>query len=208
MDSMKKMLLASDLKQVLGKISFLFDKPFDQMKVIYITTATNVYPEENKGWFFEEKKAFRNLGIKLIEYDIKGKSEDSVTELIKDADVVCVTGGNTYYLLEHMQKCNFKSAIVSYLKAGGLYIGCSAGSIVACPTIDFIGDMDDSNEANLTDYSGFGLVPFNIMPHIDHPKFSAKTKELIQKSNNAQIPIIALRDNQAILINDHCIEIL
>ena len=208
MNPMKKMLLASDLKQVLEKISFLFDKPFSQIRVVYITTATNVYAEKNKGWFFEEMRAFQGLGVQLIEYDIRGKSEDNVTELIKDADVVCVTGGNTYYLLEHMQKCNFKSVIISYLKAGGLYVGCSAGSIVTCPTIDFIGDMDDSDEANLTDYTGLGLVPFNIMPHIDHPKFGTKAKELIQKYNNAQVPIIALRDNQAILISDNCIEIL
>src|ERR1700722_5790287 len=121
MNRMKKMLLTSDLKQVLGKIAFLFDKPFDQMRVIYITTAANVYAEENKGWFFKEIQAFRDMRINLTEYDIAGKSEDSVRAMIKDADVVCVTGGNSYYLLEHMQKCNFKSAIISYLNTGGLY---------------------------------------------------------------------------------------
>ena len=202
------MLLTSDLKQVLGKIAFLFDKPFDQMRVIYITTAANVYAEENKGWFFKEIQAFRDMRINLTEYDIAGKSEDSVRAMIKDADVVCVTGGNSYYLLEHMQKCNFKSAIISYLNTGGLYIGCSAGSVVTCPTIDFIADMDDPTEANLTDYTGLGLVPFNIMPHIDHPIFSAKAKELIRKISHSQVPIIALRDTQAILVTDNCIEIL
>ena len=205
---MKKMVLTSDLKQVLEKISFLFNKPLGQMRVVYITTATNVYADENKGWFFEEMQAFQDLGIQLIKYDIKEKSAHSVTDLIKDADAVCVTGGNTFYLLEHMQKCNFKAAITAYLKSGGLYIGCSAGSIVTCPTIDYITDMDDPREANLTDYAGLGLVPFNIVPHIDHPKFSAVAKEVIQKYNNAQIPLIALRDNQAIIISDNCIEIL
>ncbi len=198
------MLLTSDLKQVLGRISRLFQKPLDQIKVVYITTATNVYKDEHKAWFFEEMRAFRGLGVELIELDILGKSEGDVKELIKDADTVCVTGGNTYYLLEHMQKCNFKSIIISYLNSGGLYIGCSAGSVVMCPTIDFIGDMDDPNDANITDYTGLGLVPFNIMSHLDHPRFSTKAKELVQKSS---IPIIALKDSQAILVNDNCIEI-
>ncbi len=43
---------------------------------------------------------------------------------------------------------------------------------------------------------------------IDHPEFSAKAKGVIQKSNNVQVPIISLSDNQAILISDNCIEIL
>jgi dipeptidase E len=107
-----------------------------------------------------------------------------------------------------MQKCNFKSAIVSYLKAGGLYIGCSAGSVVMCPTIDYIHDMDDPSEANLTDYSGLDLVPFNIMPHVDHPRFSETAKEGIRKYSNAQVPIFALRDSQAILISNNCVKVL
>jgi dipeptidase E len=202
---MKKILLTSDLKQVTGKISHLFNKPLDQTKVIYITTATNVYANEHKGWFFEERLALQALGIELLELDILDKSEDSVAKLMKDADAVCVTGGNTYYLLEHMQKCNFKTLITAYLESGGLYIGCSAGSVVMCPTIDFIGDMDDKNDANITEYTGLGLVQFNIMPHIDHPMFSAKAKEMILKSS---IPIIALKDSQAILVTDNCVEII
>lgn len=205
---MKKMLLTSDMKQLLGRISFLFDKPLNQLKVIYITTAANVYSEEHKGWFYEGMQAFRDMQIKLIEYDIKEKSEDDVTARIKGADVVCVAGGNTYYLLEHMQKCNFKSAIISYLNAGGFYFGCSAGSVVTCPTIDFIGDMDDPAEADLTDCTGLGLVPFNIMPHMDNPYFSAKAKELIKKSSSSETPLFALRDDEALLITDNCIEIL
>jgi dipeptidase E len=203
---MKKMFLTSSLSEMAYKIPSLINKPCSEVKFIYIITATNVY--ENKDWFFKEIDALNSIGFNLIKYDIAGKNETEVKDVIKSADVVCVTGGNTYYLLEQMNKCHFKSIILPYLESGGLYIGCSAGSIVACPEIGFIGEMDDKNKANLQSYKGLELVQFNIMPHADHPYFSTLVKELIDEYKNSLTPIIGLKDSQALMVCDNSIEFI
>lgn len=192
---------------VMPEMGFIFQKPLKDLKVICIPTAANIYSEENKAWLYEEMQSFPDLGIKLTQFDIEGKTLEDVQTAIQDADVVYVTGGNTYYLLEHMQKCNFKTAIIPFLEKGGIYIGSSAGMVAACPHIDFIADMDDPTQAQLEDFAGLGLVEFNIMPHTDHPKYGPKALEIMTNYKSGNLPIIGLRDNQAVLIVDNSIEI-
>jgi dipeptidase E len=202
----KKLILGSYIGSVIDKLTFLFEKPLDQLKIVCIPTAANIYAADKKDWLFEEMKSFTDLGMKLTEFDILGKTEKEVADQIKDADIVYVTGGNTYYLIEQMQKCNFKSTIKSFLETGGFYIGSSAGMVVTCPTIDFIGDLDDPAKASTTDYSGLGLVDFKIFPHVDHPKYKEKIRDIIKKLENVENSIFGLSDNQALLITNNFIE--
>lgn len=201
------LFLASKLQGTLTAVRSRFPKPLEECHVICIPTAANVYAPEKRAWLTEEMDVVRAAGANLDVYDIEGKSAAEVAEKLEAADIIYVTGGNAYSLLEHMQKCHFKAALNAFLKRGGIYIGASAGAVVTCPRIDFIGDMDNPALANPTSYQGMSLVPFLLMVHTDHPKYGSMAMELLQKidpSENA----IALTDSQALWITNNVTELI
>ena len=197
-----KLLLCSHAGTVIDKADFLFPQPVSNLKTICITTAANVYADDRKGWLHDEMQSFTKAGFQLIEYDLKDKTRQQVIDKLSDADVIYVTGGNSYYLLEHMVACDFETILRDRLADGALYIGSSAGMVVACPSIDFIGHLDDPAQANLTDYTGLGLIDFNLMPHTDHPKYKDQISQLILDAQKSGVPILGLKDSQALYI-DH-----
>jgi dipeptidase E len=77
-------------------------------------------------------------------------------------EAVFVGGGNTYALLKRMREAGLIEPIRDRARAGLLYLGSSAGSNLAGPTIL---TTNDWNVVALTEFEALGLVPFNINPH-------------------------------------------
>lgn len=82
------------------------------------------------------------------------------------ADAVFVGGGNTFRLLECLYRHDLIGAIRRAVDAGMPYIGSSAGSIVACPTLKTTKDMPVVEPPS---FDALGLVPFQISPHFQDP---------------------------------------
>lgn len=83
-------------------------------------------------------------------------------EAVRNAEVIVVGGGNTWQLVRMMHDNRLMDAIRKKVANGTPYIGWSAGSNVACPTLQTTNDMP------VVDPKGFhcmGLVPFQINPH-------------------------------------------
>jgi dipeptidase E len=83
-------------------------------------------------------------------------------EAVQNADAIVVGGGNTWQLVRMMHDNRLMDAIRQKVEQGVPYIGWSAGSNVACPTLRTTNDMP------VIDPKGFdciGLVPFQINPH-------------------------------------------
>lgn len=81
---------------------------------------------------------------------------------VKEAEAIVVGGGNTWQLARMMNDQDLMQVIKEKVEAGTPYIGWSAGSNVACPTLRTTNDMP------IIDPKGFdciGLVPFQINPH-------------------------------------------
>jgi len=81
---------------------------------------------------------------------------------IEQADAIAVGGGNTFALLKRMYEANIVDAIRAKVHAGTPFVGWSAGSNVACPTIRTTNDMPIVQPPSLR---AIGLVPFQINPH-------------------------------------------
>ena len=147
-------------------------------------------------------RALRQLrGIGILEENIwffqlnrKVKNSD-----LKDIDAIYVLGGNTFDYLHRIRKTGLDKKIKDFVKKGGIYLGLSAGSYVACPTIEAATwKRADNNAIGLKNLNGLNLVPFLITAHFEE-KYRKVIKEAAQ---NTKYPIIALTDKQAVLIEN------
>jgi len=81
---------------------------------------------------------------------------------LADVDALFMGGGNTYALLQRLRGAGLLEAIRDRVVAGMPYMGASAGSNVAGPTIL---TTNDWNVVGLDRFDAIGLVGFNINPH-------------------------------------------
>jgi dipeptidase E len=101
---------------------------------------------------------FREMGYVLQPIH---RMRSARTAVLK-AEAIVVGGGNTFQLLKLLHAKGLISAIRSRVRAGVPYIGWSAGSNVACPTMRTTNDMPIVEPASL---NAAGVVPFQINPH-------------------------------------------
>lgn len=163
-----KLLLTSQGIQEGFKDVFLslLPKSPNDVSVSYINTAA--FGEDgDKSWVNNAKKQLQSLGVSNIEdLDFRGKNSDDLYKTLSQKDIILVNGGNTFYLLKYAMESGFDKVIKRLVKEGKIYIGVSAGSYIACPTIEQAHwKHQDRNDFNVTDLTGFNLVPFLITAH-------------------------------------------
>lgn len=192
---MKTILLTSAGMNVKEEILKIFPKPVSQIKIAHIITASKI--EKNLSYLEKENQAMREAGFNVENIDIEGKNENELRVLFNDKDVIYVQGGNTFYLLKHVKASGFDKVVKELIEKGIIYIGVSAGSYIACPTIEMAyWKHPDKNTVGLTDLTGLSLVPFLLSVHFD-PKYA---KILKKEISSAKYPARILTDNQAILV--------
>jgi dipeptidase E len=81
---------------------------------------------------------------------------------LESVEALFVGGGNTYALLKRLRESRLLGAIQERVHHGVPYMGSSAGSNVAGPTIL---TTNDWNVVGLDRFEALGLVPFNLNPH-------------------------------------------
>jgi len=84
---------------------------------------------------------------------------------IEEMQGVYVGGGNSFLLIRDLHEMGLVSPIRDRVLAGAPYLGVSAGSNVACPTMMTTNDMPIVLPPS---FESFGIVPFQINPHY-HP---------------------------------------
>jgi dipeptidase E len=129
---------------------------------------------------------------------------------IDEADAIFVGGGNTFRLLKGLYDFDLISPIRRRVAAGVPYIGSSAGSIVACPTLKTTKDMPVVQPPS---FEALGLVPFQISPHYLDPDPSSthmgETQEerILQFLEENEAPVIGLREGSMLRIQDGAISL-
>ena len=196
----KTLLLTSAGMAMKGEIIKLLQRPAYDVSVAFITTAYIYRKEENPDYVNKDLIIMKEMGFNIEEIDIEGRSEAQVYNLLKNKDIIFVEGGNTFYLLKAMRTCNFERVIRKLLKEGKVYIGVSAGSIVAGKTIKTAGWKDaDKNIVGLKNLKGLNLVPFDIFVHYS-PEHAEIIAQKLPDPKNRLKKLRILTDEQAILV--------
>jgi dipeptidase E len=117
---------------------------------------------------------------------------------VRAARVLFVGGGNTFRLLAALRRAELLDVVRDRVQNGRLtYIGSSAGSNVAAPTIRTTNDMPI---VGVPDLRAFNLVPFQINPHfIDADAASThmgetRAQRLEQFLEENDVPVVGLRE--------------
>jgi dipeptidase E len=88
--------------------------------------------------------------------------DDRPLDVLERAEALFMGGGNTYALLKRLRESDLLPVIRERVRGGMPYVGASAGSNVAGPTIL---TTNDWNVVALERFEALGLVAFNINPH-------------------------------------------
>lgn len=109
---------------------------------------------------YEAKVAarFEQIGVRVRSVH----RQSDPREAIRRAQAICVGGGNTFALAKKMQEQGLVREIADKISSGTPYVGWSAGSNVACPTICTTNDMPIVQPES---FDAIGAVKFQINPH-------------------------------------------
>lgn len=220
-----------------GNINFVSNEDFILMRLLLISNSTNAGEEYLKYPVPEIKKflGMKTLSCAFIPYAgvsitfedytnrVRGRFEeaghqiisthevDNPAELIVNSDAVVVGGGNTWQLLKLIQDHGLIKAVQNAVMAGKPYIGWSAGSNMACPTIRTTNDMPIIQPL---DFNAFNFIPFQINPHyLDaNPEGhagetrEARIEEFIEI--NREIYVLGLREGTMLRIEGKKVELI
>ena len=115
-----------------------------ESRIIFIPFAgVNIggmaYPESYDAYESKVRNVFRTK-FGLENFTSVHHFDDKV-KAVNEADCIVVGGGNTFHLVAEMHRYGLMDAIRDRALAGVPYMGWSAGSNVACPTLCTTNDM-------------------------------------------------------------------
>ena len=139
------------------------------------------------------RKRFETLGFRLESIH---RAPDK-RAAVESADALFIGGGNTFRLLKSLYDNDLLEPIRRRVEAGMPYIGSSAGTVVACPTIRTTNDMPILEPPSL---AALGLVWFQVNCHYLDPDpgstHMGETREVrlreFHEENNT--PVVGLRE--------------
>jgi dipeptidase E len=152
------------------------------------------------------RQRFKAMGLEL-------ESAHEVADprqAVKDAEAVFIGGGNTFRLLKALYDFDLLLPIRQKVAEGMPYIGSSAGSNVACPTIRTTNDMPIVQPPS---FAALGLVTFQINPHYLDPdahsthKGETREERIIQFLEENPTPVVGLREGAMLRVAQRSIEL-
>lgn len=174
-------------------------------KVLFVPFAAVRYTFDEFAGIVRERFAQFGYGLDSIHASADAR------QAVQAAEAIIVGGGNTFQLLRCLYQHDLLDAIRERVSNGVPYIGWSAGSNVACPTIRTTNDMPIIEPPSL---NALGLVPFQINPHyLDaHPEgHQGETREerLLEFIEvNRGVTVVGLREGSMLRVEGATIRLL
>ncbi len=128
---------------------------------------------------------------------------DDPCGIIRECDAIAVGGGNTFRLVERMHATRVMDTIRERVRDGAPYLGWSAGSNVACPTIRTTNDMPVVEPAS---FEALGLIPFQLNAHYNDfapAGFHGETRaqRLAEfTALNPSVPVLAMHEGAMLVV--------
>ena len=143
-------LIAKELKKdtdLHSKKIFLFHEPYYSIEDILINVCVDI--------------GFQRETVMVVD-------SAKAVQQVEAADYIYVTEGNTFKILDRIRihKCGIMESIKAAVERGCVYIGASAGAMLAGTSVEEALNMDE-NRTLLDDFTALGLYDGLILPHLE-----------------------------------------
>jgi dipeptidase E len=178
---------ASEIADFLGEVK----------RVLFVPFALH----DRDKYAAQARERFAKMGYELD--SIHTSNEPAVS--VRAYEAIFIGGGNTFRLLRALYDHNLLGPIRERVRAGMPYIGSSAGSNVAAPTIRTTNDMPIVQPPS---FDALGLVSFQINPHYldadpnSTHKGETREERIIQFLEENQMPVVGLREGAMLRIEN------
>jgi dipeptidase E len=158
-------------------------------RVLFVPFALH----DRDGYTAQARARFEAMGYGL---DSLHQAADPQTA-VDEAEAIFVGGGNTFRLLHNLYQSDLVKRIRERVEAGTLYMGSSAGAVVAAPTIKTTNDMPIVQPHS---FNSLGLISFQINAHYLDPDPNSthmgETREvrINQFLEDNETPVVGLRE--------------
>ncbi len=166
-------------------------------RVLFVPYALH----DHDGYTARARPRFAALGYQL---DSIHEAADPIHAVVI-AEAIFIAGGNTFRLLNSLYQNELLDPVRKRAASGMPYIGSSAGTNVASPTIKTTNDMPIVQPPS---FEALGLVRYQINPHYLDPdptsKHMGETREerLRQFLEENETPVVGLREGTMLRVED------
>lgn len=195
---MKKIFLASLFKEVSCIFETFANENLVGKTVTFIPTAA--LPDKLDFHIKYSKELLSEMGLIVDELEISTATHLDIASKLENNDYIYVAGGNTFFLLQEMNKSGAGILIKSQINAGKLFIGESAGAVLLAPDIEYSKDVDSPLVApQLQTYEALNIIDFYPVPHYkdEHMK---KAVETVISKYGTKLPLVPFSNSQAVLV--------
>ncbi|MBC8030445.1 MAG: dipeptidase PepE [Pyrinomonadaceae bacterium] len=178
---------AAEIQDFLGSVG----------RVLFIPFAL----ADHQDYASRARQRFAAMGYDLDSIHEAGDKQQAVN----DAESIFIGGGNTFRLLKALYDFELLSLIKQRAEQGTPYIGSSAGSNVAGPTIRTTNDMPIVEPPS---FNALGLVSFQINPHYLDPSpdstHMGETREerILQFLEENETPVVGMREGAMVRVEN------
>jgi dipeptidase E len=171
-------------------------------RVLFVPFALH----DRDGYTSTARERFQKMGYGLDSVHDAAEPQAAVN----NAEAIFIGGGNTFRLLKALYDAEVLETIRRRVNEGMPYIGSSAGSNVAAPTIKTTNDMPIVQPPS---FDALNLVPFQINPHFldpdpDSTHMGETREERIRQFLEENVtPVIGLREGAMLLVEDDSVSL-
>lgn len=195
---MQKLFLASLFKDVFQIFIDFANENLVGKTVTFIPTAA--IPDKLDFHIRYSKELLAKMGLIVYELEISTASHSDIVKKLENNEYIYVAGGNTFFLLQEMNRTGTGNLIKTQINTWKLFIGESAGAILVAPDIEYSKDTDNPLMApNLKSYDALNIVDFYPVPHYNDASLKEAVDIVISKYGT-KLPLVPFSNSQAILV--------
>ena len=162
---------------------------------------------DRDGYAATARERFAAMGLELE--SIHGAADPA--RAVEEADGIFIGGGNTFRLLAELHRHDLLGPIRRRVVTGVPFMGTSAGSNVASPSLKTTNDMPIVEPPS---FEALGLVPFQINPHYLDPDPGSthmgetRDRRLAEFLEENDLPLVALREGAMLRVDGAALRLL
>jgi len=209
---MRKLFLASYFAGAASLLPEFAGEDLTGKRVVFIPTAGlhEMSDQDREALDYinqTDKEALQDLGLIVEELEVSRESSEVIEKSISKADCIFICGGSTFFLLQELKRKGADRLISQHIEKGKLYMGTSAGSLIAQKDIVADGVDDPKFGPELHgDSSALGFIDFYLYVHYGSHYWGDDDAYINQYY--AKLNYKKISDKQAVTVNGEKIEIV